>query len=71
MQNTGEQVGTVKDIYRAGNDLLEVTLTPAAPNGETMEKPRTILIPFVEAIVPTVDLAQGRVEITPPDGLID
>lgn len=68
LQTTGEQVGTVKDIYRAGNDLLEVALaTPEAPS----TAPRTVLIPFVEAIVPVVDLAQARVEITPPAGLID
>ncbi|MDJ1183347.1 ribosome maturation factor RimM [Roseofilum casamattae] len=34
-------------------------------------KPNTILIPFVEAIVPVVDLEQGRIEITPPPGLIE
>ncbi|MEM9806774.1 MAG: ribosome maturation factor RimM [Cyanobacteria bacterium P01_D01_bin.56] len=71
LRDTGEQVGTIKDIYRAGNDLLEVTLTPVPTDGDTAEKPRTILIPFVEAIVPIVDLAQGRVEITPPTGLIE
>lgn len=31
----------------------------------------TVLIPFVEAIVPIVDLEQKRVEITPPAGLIE
>ncbi|MGB3765530.1 MAG: ribosome maturation factor RimM [Phormidesmis sp.] len=33
--------------------------------------PKTLLIPFVESIVPTVDIAAGRIEITPPPGLID
>ncbi|MEM9089407.1 MAG: ribosome maturation factor RimM [Cyanobacteria bacterium P01_F01_bin.53] len=33
--------------------------------------PKTLLIPFVEEIVPTVDIASGRIEITPPPGLID
>jgi 16S rRNA processing protein RimM len=33
-------------------------------------KPVTVLIPFVEAIVPVVDLEQGRIEITPPPGLL-
>jgi 16S rRNA processing protein RimM len=28
-------------------------------------------VPFVQAIVPTVDLAAGRVVLTPPDGLLD
>ena len=31
----------------------------------------TVLIPFVKEIVPVVDLAQGRVEIDPPTGLIE
>lgn len=34
-------------------------------------KPATVLIPFVKAIVPVVDLQNGRVEITPPVGLLD
>lgn len=33
--------------------------------------PKTLLIPFVEAIVPVVDIAKGRIEITPPPGLVD
>ncbi|PZO17363.1 MAG: ribosome maturation factor RimM [Leptolyngbya foveolarum] len=33
--------------------------------------PKTLLIPFVESIVPIVDIAAGRIEITPPPGLID
>lgn len=34
-------------------------------------KPVTILIPFVREIVPVVDLSEGRIEITPPEGLIE
>ncbi|MEM7796765.1 MAG: ribosome maturation factor RimM [Cyanobacteria bacterium P01_C01_bin.118] len=68
LQSTGEQVGTVVDVYRAGNDLLEVKLTSSEPE---RDKPRTVLIPFVEPIVPVVDVSQGRIEITPPAGLID
>lgn len=34
-------------------------------------QPKTLLIPFVKDIVPVVDLDNGRVEITPPDGLIE
>ena len=34
-------------------------------------KTQTILIPFVKEIVPVVDLAAGRIEITPPEGLLD
>jgi 16S rRNA processing protein RimM len=61
-QATQVQIGTVQDIFSAGNDLLEV----ARSGGQ-----KPVLIPFVEAIVPVVDMQQGRIEITPPAGLID
>ena len=32
---------------------------------------REIMVPFVEAIVPTVDVAGGRVVVTPPAGLFE
>ena len=32
---------------------------------------RNALVPFVRAIVPEVDVAGGRVVLTPPDGLLD
>lgn len=60
-QATQNLVGTVTDILSAGNDLLEVK----RPNE------KTVLIPFVMAIVPVVDLQQKRIEITPPEGLIE
>ncbi|HBB34647.1 MAG TPA: ribosome maturation factor RimM [Cyanobacteria bacterium UBA8803] len=34
-------------------------------------KPVTILIPFVKEIAPIVDLPNGRIEITPPAGLLE
>jgi len=63
-QVTQTQVGTVTDLLAAGNDLLEVKLLK--PQGKTT----TVLIPFVMAIVPVVDLSNRRIEITPPDGLL-
>ena len=33
--------------------------------------PKTLLIPFVEEIVPVVEIKSGRIEITPPPGLIE
>ncbi len=66
-QATGQLVGTVVDIREAGNDLLEVACPPPDASG----KPRTVFIPFVEPIVPVVDLAQRRIEITPPVGLLE
>jgi 16S rRNA processing protein RimM len=61
-QRTQALIGTVSNVMTAGNDLLEVTYRDQA---------QPILIPFVAAIVPVVDLAQHRIEVTPPPGLID
>ncbi|HEY9618376.1 MAG TPA: ribosome maturation factor RimM [Microcoleaceae cyanobacterium] len=60
-QATQTIVGKVVQLISAGNDLLEV---------ERSDQTR-VLIPFVKAIVPVVDLEQRRIEITPPVGLID
>lgn len=35
------------------------------------KRAKTLLIPFVEEIVPVVDIAAGQIEITPPPGLLD
>jgi 16S rRNA processing protein RimM len=35
------------------------------------KKQKTVLIPFVQAIAPVVDLGSGRIEITPPPGLLE
>jgi 16S rRNA processing protein RimM len=82
LQATGEAIGTVVDIYAAGNDLLAVQLfsKDAAAVGENIQtvqqsnrKQKTalpVLIPFVHDIVPVVDLSAGYVEITPPSGLL-
>lgn len=59
----GRVLGTVTDLIHGGNDLLEVALSDA--------EGRTVLIPFVEAIVPTVELEQGWVGLTPPPGLLE
>ncbi|KOP27613.1 16S rRNA processing protein RimM [Hapalosiphon sp. MRB220] len=68
MQESGELVGTVVDVIAAGNDLLEVKLhQPSTSNNQQ----KTVLIPFVKAIAPVVDLETGRIEITPPLGLLE
>ena len=36
-----------------------------------IQNPKTILIPFVKEIVPVVDLEAGKIEITPPIGLLE
>jgi len=58
----GEAIGEVVRVdHGPGHDMLLVRL-PDRREG---------LVPFVRAIVPTVDLAGGRVVLTPPDGLFD
>jgi 16S rRNA processing protein RimM len=52
-------IGTVIGIVYAGNTLLEIQRGPIK-----------FLVPFVEAIVPIVDLAQQRIEIHPLPGLL-
>lgn len=84
-QLTQELVGTVVDVIPAGNDLLEVKLwqpqSAISPIDELTTsknkpqpkspKPKTVLIPFVKVIAPVVDLQAGRIEITPPPGLLE
>ncbi|WP_413164214.1 ribosome maturation factor RimM [Capilliphycus salinus ALCB114379] len=41
------------------------------PRKKRRRKPKTVLIPFVEEIVPVVDLKKGQIEITPPEGLLE
>ena len=41
------------------------------PKRQTAAKPATVLIPFVKAIAPVVDIPGGRIEITPPPGLLE
>lgn len=62
-KKTQEQIGTVTDFYAVGNDLLAITLTT---NPE-----KTVLVPFVAAIVTGVDLQNNCIELDPPPGLLD
>jgi 16S rRNA processing protein RimM len=58
----GTVLGQVVRVEHApASDLLVV----AQPDG------RESLVPFVKAIVPEVDLAGGRVVLTPPEGLLE
>lgn len=58
----GEVIGKVASVANHGaGDILELS-GPGLPSG--------LLIPFTMAVVPTVDLAAGRVIIDIPDGLI-
>lgn len=56
-----EVLGKVAEVQHfPAQDLLAVTTA----NG-------TVLVPFVEAIVPSVDIEGGVVHVTPPAGLFD
>ncbi|HUD76978.1 MAG TPA: ribosome maturation factor RimM [Streptosporangiaceae bacterium] len=61
---SGEDVGTVADVLHYGQDLLVVAGTGKRAGAE-------IMVPFVSAIVPEVDLAAGQLHIDPPAGLLD
>jgi len=57
----GKAVGTVDDVLHPAQDVL-VVKTPDA---------REIMIPFVKAIVPEVDIKSGFLVIDPPEGLLN
>ena len=58
----GTALGELADvIHLPAQDLLSV-ITPDS---------REILVPFVSEFVPTIDVAAGRVVITPPPGLLE
>ena len=57
----GKDLGRVKSVMNHGaTDLLEI---------ESPGQSDTVLLPFTQASVPTVDLASGRIIADPPDGL--
>jgi len=57
-------IGEITELlHLPASDVLSVK-TALAPTGE-------VLIPFVSAIVPTVDVKAGYVVVDPPDGLFD
>ena len=68
----GTVVGTVADVLHHGQDVLAIdpAVAPgtAGPAGARAEQ---ILIPFVKAIVPEVDIAGGVLVIDPPEGLLN
>ncbi len=81
LQATGQEIGTVVDIYAAGNDLLAIELFSNAaavpdtqatsPSKKRKSKPAPpLLIPFVAEIVPVVDIDAGFIVINPPQGLL-
>ena len=57
----GSPLGEVTAVRHEGTELLVV---------RRHQRPE-LLVPFVTAIVPTVDLAAGRLVVDPPEGLLD
>ncbi|HMU37113.1 MAG TPA: ribosome maturation factor RimM, partial [Marmoricola sp.] len=56
---TGEVVGTLKQIQHHAQDLLVID----SPRGD-------LLVPFVSALVPEVDLEGGRLIVADRPGLL-
>jgi len=54
----GTEIGTVTEVRHLGQDLLVIN-------------PGSVLVPFVSAIVPDVDIAAGRLVVDPPPGLLE
>ena len=62
LDGTGAALGTVSAVHDHGaGDLLEIR----RPGGQT------VLLPFTRAVVPTVDLAAGRIIADPPEGALE
>lgn len=58
----GAVIGEVVEVlHLPGQDVLSVRRSGGGD----------VLVPFVTAVVPEVDLAAGRVVVDPPDGLLD
>ena len=61
----GTALGEVVGLLTGGaQDLLQVRPVGGAPADD-------VLVPFVTALVPTVDVAGGRVVLDPPGGMFD
>jgi 16S rRNA processing protein RimM len=68
----GTAVGTVTDVLHHGQDVLAVDPVGAVGTaGAAGGMAEQILIPFVKAIVPEVDIAGGVLVIDPPEGLLN
>ena len=61
MAGNNDSIGTVSNLISGGNDLLEIKLSAG----------KTVLVPFVEEIVPEVHLEEGWLLLTPPPGLLE
>lgn len=65
--------GMTAELVRGGR-LGEVADVLHLPHGDVLvvqTGEREVLVPFVKAIVPVVDVAARRLEVDPPEGLLD
>jgi 16S rRNA processing protein RimM len=60
----GTVVGEITDVLHYGQDILVIKRAADAVGAD-------VLVPFVKAIVPEVDVAAGTLVIDPPPGLLD
>lgn len=67
LTRAGEPVGVVADVLHQGQDLLVIR----PPEGGAARERSEVLVPFVAAIVPEVDVAAGHLVIDPPPGLLE
>lgn len=80
LKETGEPLGTVFKVFNSGaSDLLQVMLDSSIEinnktgkqESETGVSGPLVWIPFVEAIVPDVDMSRREMQVTPPKGLLE
>ncbi|KAK7369188.1 hypothetical protein VNO80_11223 [Phaseolus coccineus] len=81
MKENGTLVGTVVNVFNSGaNDLLQIVLDSSFDTLDKSGKSKSagtdvsgqlVLVPFVEAIVPDVDMKRREMHITPPKGLLE
>lgn len=67
LTRAGAPVGVVTDVLHQGQDLLVIR----PPGGRAAGEQGEVLVPFVAAIVPEVDVRAGRLVIDPPPGLLE
>lgn len=71
-----QQLVGLRAVTRAGDQVGEIVEVLHLPAQDVLvvrrpERDADVLVPFVRDIVPDVDLAGGRVVLTPPPGLLD
>ncbi|XVF40221.1 hypothetical protein PTKIN_Ptkin01aG0094200 [Pterospermum kingtungense] len=77
LKETSQVVGTVVNVFNSGaSDLLQVMLKSCDGSGESNlteagDSGPLVWIPFVEEIVPNVDLIRREMQIIPPKGLLE